>query len=522
MKSNDANIIKSPYQKVNFTEKQIQEFVKCADPVDGPEYFMSNYFYIQHPVKGKMLYVPFEYQQRLINAYHKNRFSISLMPRQTGKTTSAAGYLLWHAMFKPDSTILIAAHKYTGAQEIMQRIRYAYELCPDFIRAGVVSYNKGSIDFENGSRIVSQTTTETTGRGMSITLLYCDEFAFVRPTIAREFWTSISPTLSTGGKAIITSTPNSDEDQFAFIWKQANKNIDDFGNPTTNGLGVNGFFAYQADWWEHPDRDEKWKEEEIGRIGEERFRREHGCEFLIYDETLINSTTLIDMVGKDPIEKQGQIRWYKRPEKGKTYVVALDPSLGTGGDPAAIQIFELPTMIQCGEWQHNKTPIQRQIVILKEICEYINDQIQTPNNIYYSIENNTLGEAGLVVISEMGEESIKGTFLSQPVTAGQARLHRKGFTTTNKSKITVCAKFKSLIEGKKMTINSQNLISELKTFVAHGSSFAAKLGETDDLISATLLALRMTQALQSFDSELDSHMRDSPEDFIAPMPFIMI
>ena len=522
MKSNDANIIKSPYQKVNFTEKQIQEFVKCADPDTGPEYFMDNYFYIQHPVKGKMLYHPFEYQQRLINAYHKNRFSISLMPRQTGKTTSAAGYLLWRAMFKPDSTILIAAHKYTGAQEIMQRIRYAYELCPDFIRAGVVSYNKGSIDFENGSRIVSQTTTETTGRGMSITLLYCDEFAFVRPTIAREFWTSISPTLSTGGKAIITSTPNSDEDQFAFIWKQANKNIDDYGNPTDNGLGVNGFFAYQADWWEHPDRDEKWKEEEIGRIGEERFRREHGCEFLIYDETLINSMTLVDLEGRDPIEKQGQVRWYKRPEKGKTYVVGLDPSLGTGGDPAAIQVFELPTMIQCGEWQHNKTPIQRQIVILKEICDHIADLTQTPNNIYYSIENNTLGEAGLVVIAEMGEENIKGTFLSQPVSAGQARLHRKGFTTTNKSKITVCAKFKSLIEGKKMTINSQNLISELKTFVAHGSSFAAKLGETDDLISATLLALRMTQALQSFDSELDSHMRDSPEDFIAPMPFIMI
>ena len=429
--ANEANIIKTPYQKVNFTEKQIQEFVKCADPDTGPEYFMSNYFYIQHPVKGKMLYVPFDYQKRLINAYHQNRFSISLMPRQTGKTTSAAGYLLWRAMFKPDSTILIAAHKYTGAQEIMQRIRYAYELCPDFIRAGVVSYNKGSIDFENGSRIVSQTTTETTGRGMSITLLYCDEFAFVRPTIAREFWTSISPTLSTGGQAIITSTPNSDEDQFAFIWKQANKNIDDYGNPTENGLGVNGFFAYQADWWEHPDRDEKWKEEEIGRIGEERFRREHGCEFLIYDETLINSMTLIDLEGRDPIEKQGQVRWYKRPEKGKTYVVGLDPSLGTGGDPAAIQIFELPTMIQCGEWQHNKTPIQRQIVILKEICDHIADLTQTPNNIYYSIENNTLGEAGLVVISEMGEESIKGTFLSQPVTAGQARLHRKGFTTTN-------------------------------------------------------------------------------------------
>ena len=129
-----------------------------------------------------------------------------------GKTTTAAGYLLWYAMFVPDSTILIAAHKYSGAQEIMQKIRYAYELMPDHIRAGVTSYNKGSIEFENGSRIVAQATTENTGRGMSITLLYCDEFAFVRPTIAKEFWTSISPTLATGGKAIITSTPNSDED----------------------------------------------------------------------------------------------------------------------------------------------------------------------------------------------------------------------------------------------------------------------------------------------------------------------
>lgn len=518
----ETTIIKSPYQKVNFSEEEITEFVKCADPVNGPQYFMDNYFYIQHPVKGKMLYHPFAYQVKLIDTYHNNRFSISLMPRQTGKTTSAAGYLLWYAMFKPDSTILIAAHKYTGAQEIMQRVRYAYELCPDFIRAGVTSYNKGSIDFENGSRIVSQTTTETTGRGMSITLLYCDEFAFVRPTIAKEFWTSISPTLSTGGKAIITSTPNSDEDQFATIWKQANKTLDDFGNPTNTGLGINGFRAYRASWDEHPDRDEQWMKEEIGRIGEERFRREHGCEFLIYDETLINSITLAEMEGRDPIERQGQVRWFQKPIRGKTYVVGLDPSLGTGGDPAAIQIFELPSMIQVGEWQHNKTPIQRQIAILKEICEYIYDTIGTQNDIYYSVENNTLGEAALIVIGEIGEENIRGVFLSQPVKIGQARMHRKGFTTTNKSKIAVCAKLKNLIENKKITINSKNLISELKTFVASGAGFAAKLGETDDLVSATLLSLRMIQSLQSYDSDLDEKLKDSANDYIAPMPFIMV
>lgn len=520
MKNNDTTIIKSPYQKVNFSEEQIVEFMRCADPLTGPEYFMSNYFYIQHPVRGKMLYQPFEYQRKLIDTYHNNRFSISLMPRQTGKTTSAAGYLLWFAMFRPDSTILIAAHKYQGAQEIMQRVRYAYELCPDWIRAGVTSYNKGSIDFENGSRIVSQTTTETTGRGMSITLLYCDEFAFVRPTIAKEFWTSISPTLSTGGKAIITSTPNSDEDQFAFIWKQANKRVDEYGNTTE--LGINGFRAYQASWWEHPDRDEKWKAEEIGRIGEERFRREHGCEFLIYDETLINSITLSELEFQDPIERQGQVRWFQRPQRNRTYVLGLDPSLGTGGDPAAIQVFELPTMVQVAEWQHNKTPIQRQIVILKEICEYIYDIIGTQNDIYYSIENNTLGEAGLVSIAEIGEENIKGTFLSQPVKIGQARLHRKGFTTTNKTKIAVCAKLKNLIENKKLTIYSKNLISELKTFVASGPGFAAKIGETDDLVTSTLLVLRIVQALQSYDSELDEKIRDSADDYIAPMPFIVI
>lgn len=522
MRPNENSIVKSPYQSVNMTEDQILEFVKCADPVTGPQYFMDNYFYIQHPVKGKMLYHPFEYQVKLIDTYHQNRFSISLMPRQTGKSTSAAGYLLWYAMFVPDSTILIAAHKYTGAQEIMQRVRYAYELCPDHIRAGVTSYNKGSIDFENGSRIVAQTTTETTGRGMSISLLYCDEFAFVRPTIATEFWTSISPTLSTGGKAIITSTPNSDEDQFATIWKQANKVIDEFGNPKPDGLGINGFRAYKANWWEHPDRDEQWKKEEIGRIGEERFRREHGCEFLIYDETLINSMTLAEMSGRDPIERQGQVRWYQKPKRGSTYVIGLDPSLGTGGDPAAIQIFELPSMIQVGEWQHNTTPIQRQIVILKEICEYIYDCIGSQTDIYYSVENNTLGEAALVVIEQIGEENIKGTFLSQPVKAGQARGYRKGFTTTNKSKIVACAKLKNLVENKKMTINSQNLISELKTFVAEGVGFAAKLGETDDLVTSTLLVLRMVQSLQSYDSALDERLRDSVDDYIAPMPFIMI
>ena len=372
-KSLEGVLVKKAYAKERMSNEQLVEFARCADPATGAYFFTENYFSIQHPTKGKMLYKAFEYQEELIQCYHENRFSINLLGRQMGKTTTAAGYLLWYAMFVPDSTILIAAHKYSGAQEIMQRIRYAYELCPDHIRAGVTSYNKGSIEFDNGSRIVSQTTTETTGRGMSITLLYCDEFAFVRPTIAREFWTSISPTLATGGKAIITSTPNSDEDQFWFLWTGANKRVDEFGNETK--LGINGFAGYIATWERHPDRTEVWAHEEMSRVGEERFKREHLCEPIIYDETLIDSLKLMQLESSDPIIKQGQVRWFKKPTRGHTYVVALDPSLGTGGDNAALQVYELPSMEQVAEWMHNKTPIQKQVRILSEITKYITDEI---------------------------------------------------------------------------------------------------------------------------------------------------
>ena len=517
-RSTENVLVKKPHTKESFSHEQLLEIAKCADPDTGPEYFMSNYFYIQHPTKGRMLYEPFGYQKRLINTYHNYRFSISLMPRQTGKSTSAAGYLLWYAMFVPDSTILIAAHKFTGSQEIMQRIRYAYESVPNFIRAGAVSYNKGSIDFDNGSRIISATTTENTGRGLSISLLYADEFAFVRPTIGREFWTSISPTLATGGKCIITSTPNSDEDQFATLWKGANKCFDEFGNPTE--IGVNGFKAFRSYWNEHPDRDEKWAAQQRAQLGDERFRREMDCEFIIWDETLINPGHLVEMSGLDPVERQGQVRWYKKPDPQYTYVVAMDPSLGTGGDPAAIQVFELPTFKQIGEWQHNRTPVQQQVGILSEIIRYLNETVHQ-NNIYYSVENNTLGEAALISINEIGEENIKGIFLSEPKRAGSGRRYRKGFNTTNSTKISACAKLKNLIESKRMTIVSKPLISELKTFVAHGPSYAAKPGETDDLVMALILVIRMAMLLQSFDSQIDYTMKDSLEDVVEPMPFFI-
>ena len=512
--SNTPSLVKDPYVKTYFkTQKELDDFIKCCDPKTGYLYFMDNFFMIQHPTKGSMVYHPWEYQSRLIHTYHDYRNSISLMPRQSGKSTSAAGYLLWYAMFNPDATVLIAAHKYTGAQEIMQRIRYAYENCPDHIKAGCTTYNKGSLDFENGSRIVSATTTENTGRGMSISLLYLDEFAFVRPSIAELFWTSITPTLSTGGKCIITSTPNSDEDQFALIWKGANKTEDAYGNETE--LGVNGFKSYRAYWNEHPDRDQTWADEMKAQLGDDKFNREIGCEFIIADETLINPNTLIELEGIEPNYRMGQIRWYKQPSKGNLYAIGLDPSLGTGGDPAAIQIFEANTTTQIGEWKHNKTDIPNQIRLLAQICKYVEEQTKEANNIYYSIENNSIGEAALVSLNEYGEFNIPGTFVSEP---GKKR---KGFNTNNKSKLTACAKFKTLVESKKMTIYSRSLISELKSFVASGGSYAAKIGDTDDLIMASLLSVRIMQQLGEYHFELDSYMRDHDE-VIEPLPFFAV
>jgi hypothetical protein len=517
----DGVLIKKANRKETFTEQQIADLLKCMDPDEGYLHFARHFAHIQHPKKGKLLFDPYEYQLRLMHSYHSYRFNINMMPRQTGKTTCAAIYLAWYAMFNPDQTILVAAHKYTGAQEIMSRIRFVYESCPDHIRAGVTSYNKGSIEFENGSRIVSQTTTGNTGRGMSISLLYCDEFAFVQPNIAEEFWTSISPTLATGGRAIITSTPNSDEDTFATIWKQAENKFDEHGNEQE--LGINGFHSFIARWDEHPDRDEEWKATEVGRIGEEKFRREYGCEFLVFEETLINSLKLAVMEGSAPIINMGQTRWYKKPTAQYTYAVALDPSMGTGGDNAAIQVFELPSYEQVAEWQHNTTAIPGQIRVLADICKYLAQETGNPNGIYWSVENNGIGEAALLVINDFGEEAIPGLFVSEPIRKGHVRKFRKGFNTTHGSKITACSRLKTMIENDKMTVKSKPLISELKGYIATGSSYQAKSGMTDDLVSATLLAIRMMAVLKDWDPRIYNTFTqaESMEDYEAPMPIFI-
>jgi hypothetical protein len=239
------------------------------------------------------------------------------------------------------------------------------------------------------------------------------------------------------------------------------------------------------------------------------------CEFIINDETLISPVKLFDLQGRDPLYKTGEVRWYKKPEKDRIYVVALDPSLGTGGDPAAIQVFEANTTEQVAEWRHNRSDIPTQIRIMADVIRHINDIVKDPQSIYYSVENNSIGEAALISIAEYGEENIQGYFLSE---TGK---NRKGFNTTNKPKLAACAKLKHLIESSRMTVASKSLVSELKNFIASGASYAAKLGETDDLVMAALLSVRMMQVLQSYHPNLDSQMRDHQDTMIEPLPFVM-
>lgn len=523
----DLEVVKRPNSKSDYSEQHLLELMQC---VEDPLYFMSTFMQVQHPIKGALAFKPYPFQVRIIKAFHENRFTILMATRQCGKTTCAGGFLIWKAMFTPDTTILITANKYVQALEIVSRIKFCYENLPDHIRAGVTEYNKGTIAFDNGSKIISRATSPDAGRGLAISLLYCDELSFVTPvTKSKEFWTSIRPTLSTGGSCIITSTPKSDEDQFAEIWKGAVDNTDEYGNPRPGGLGNNDFFAISVPWWEHPERDEEWAKRERASIGEARFRQEHENVFVTDDETLINPLTLVRLKGIEPQYYIGTVRWYQEPKPNKSYLVALDPSHGTGGDFAAIQIFQLPEMIQVGEWQHNNTAPRGQVRVLMQALLYIDDvlrdsseQINEPE-IYWTVENNSLGEAILQIIEDTGEHRFPGLFVSERKRKGQTRRVRKGMLTTSKSKSSACARLKSLVETDRIVLKSKNLIKELKTFVAFEQTFKAKQGEHDDLVSALLLVVRMLEVALMWGAsggDLREHIADE-ELYDEPMPVVV-
>lgn len=522
-KEND--IIKKGYSKDRFNLNQIEELKKCmSDPV----YFCKNYVKIQHPIKGRVPFELWPYQEEMVGSFHKNRYTIALTARQMGKTTCAAGFLLWKAMFEPDTTILIAANKFNAALEIMDRIKFAYENLEQYnwLRCGVVEYNKGTVSFDNGSRIIARATSKDAGRGLSISLLYLDEFAFVQPNKAEEFWSAIQPTLSTGGSCIITSTPNNDEDQFAKIWFAAINDLDEHGNKRTDGLGSNGYKALRVTWDKNPTRDAKWAQEQEAQLGTEKFQREFECKFVSEDETLVNPMVLSNLTHTDPIFKIGEMKWFEEPQPNHIYGATLDPSMGTGSDYSAIQVFDMSTMTQVAEWRHNKTNIQNQVDILRKALMYIHfslaqhpDQDGDPE-IYWTVENNSLGEAALVQIDNIGEENFPGVFTHEPRKTGGGK-GRKGLNTNMRTKMTACSRFKTLIETSRMKLRSRALLTELKNFVRGGGSYQAKAGIHDDLVMATVQIVRLLQICADWEEEIEVNMKASSYDEdegATPMP----
>lgn len=263
--------LKRANQEHNYELEHIRELQRCMNDV---VYFVRTYCKIQHPVRGAIPFELYPYQEDMLRAYAENRNVVVLSARQTGKSVTSAMFLLWYATFQADKTVLIASNKNDNAMEMIVRIKYAYEMLPHWLKAGVTDdgYNKHAIGFDNGSRIISTATSENSGRGMAISLVFLDEFAFVQQSIQETFWTSISPTLATGGNCIITSTPNGDSDLFSKIWRGANIPL-----TQDSKLGSNGFYPIQVRWNEPPGRDEKFQKEETAKIGEIKFRQEYLC-----------------------------------------------------------------------------------------------------------------------------------------------------------------------------------------------------------------------------------------------------
>jgi hypothetical protein len=483
--------LKTANEEVEFQPNDILELRKCAS---DPVYFIRSYAKIQHPVKGTVPFDLYDYQEEMVLAYDNHRFSISLSARQTGKSVTAVAYLLWYVCFNFDKTVLIASRSNEHAMELVERIRFAYEQLPLWIKPGVKDdgWNKHTLSFDNGSRIISSATSENAGRGFSISLLYLDEFAFVQPNIQEAFWASISPTLSTGGSCIMTSTPNGDLDIFSEIWRGAN-----IPNPESqDDVGINGFKPIRVYWDQPPGRDDKFKDEQIAKLGETLWRQEFLCEFISSDALLISSIWLateakrVDRI--KPVNVINGVNFYEHIKSNATYLVGVDPSTGSGEDFSVVNVFEFPSLIQVAEYRSNTMSTNNLYNILKNVLRMLE---KNNNIVYFGIENNGVGE-GIMALYDADENTLDNAEM-----ISEEGKNRKGFSTTPKTKMKACVGLKEMIEKGNMIINSKTLIAELKSYIRHKGSYAAQRGATDDAISSVLIIIRILEEIASYDQE---------------------
>jgi hypothetical protein len=505
--------LKKAYATDEYTPFMIQELARCKrDPV----YFIRTYVKVNHPTRGIVPFNMFDYQERFVRHIHSNRFTITLQPRQCGKTVTAAMYLLWYALFNDDATVLIASKNGSHALEIAGRVKLAYEELPSWIKPGLKYYNMHKIDLDNGSRVVCEATTDKTGRGLSISKLYLDELAFINPRIQQQMWNSLSPTLSTGGSAIISSTPNGDTDLFASLWRGAMS-------------GTNVYKPFQVHWKEHPERDDQYWDDMVGQIGPLATRQEVGCEFLSSDALLINSMKLIQIAPTHHLYEDLGFKFWKPEEElggqGRTYLVGVDPATGSGNDFSVIEVFEFPSLEQVAEWRSNDINIPLLYAKLKWILEKLSAPIGRGRaEVLWTFERNGIGEA-MSALYQNDEKQPEHAELY----CDQPSSDKLGVFTSGKTKVLACLQLKSLVEkiNGGLQIKSTVLLDELKNFVARGGSYDHKPGATSDCVMATIIVIRLLKRLSEYNDtafkQVNEYVAPNEGDQYGdePVPFMM-
>lgn len=463
--------------ELSYTEEQVAEIIKCTE---DPVHFIRNYVKIVNVDHGLVPFDMWPFQEEMVNTFHNNRFCIAKMPRQVGKTTTTVGYMLWSVLFNPDYTVGILANKGSLAREILDRLTKAYEYLPLWLQQGVVVWNKGNIELENGSKIFAYATSAAGVRGGSYNLIFLDEFAFVPHNMAQDFFQSTYPVISSGQttKVIIVSTPNG-LNQFYKMWTDAIE-----GRSTYKPLEVH--------WSMVPGRDVKWKEETIRNTSEEQFRVEFETEFIGSSATLISGTKLRSLAFHNPISSDEGLDIYEQPIPGRLYIATVDCAEGVEADYSTINVVDVTETPyrQVAKYRNNKLPLLFFPTIIYSVAKKYNEA-------YALIETNNIGQQVVDIlhydleyenIYKLEHHHIKG----QSISAGFRRSTSFGIKTTKSVKKIGCANLKTLIENNKLIINDFDTIAEMNTFSRVRDTYAAEEGNNDDLVMGLVLFAWLT------------------------------
>ncbi len=442
-----------------FTQNEVSEYLKC---MKDPIYFAKTYVKVISLDKGLISFTPYDYQEKMFNHFNANRFSIVLACRQSGKSISSVIYILWYALFSPDKTIAVLANKGSTAREMLARVTLALENLPFFLQPGCRALNKGSIEFSNNSRILAAATSGSSIRGLSVNLLFLDEFAFVEN--AGTFYTSTYPVITSGTttKVIITSTANGVGNVFHRLWESAVQ-------------GVSQYKPLRVDWWDVPGRDAKWKADTIANTSPLQFDQEYSNSFHGTGTTLINADNLLGMKAEHPLSANNGVKIYAEPILEHNYVMTVDVAKGRGQDYSTFTVFDVsekPFTTVATFRSNLMSPLLFPDVIYKCAKMY--------NSAYIVVESN---DQGSVVCNGLYYDlEYENMYVESTVKTGAL-----GLTTTKKTKRIGCSNLKDLIEQKKLIVVDADMISELSTFSAVGSSYEATDGNHDDMVMTLVI-----------------------------------